>query len=140
MIAVKLVPKDRVEMVWPAVSDFVALSQARVSDNIGLDDLRGDLIRGGQQLWLVTKEDKLTAVIITMILQHPRRRIFRIAHIAGINAKDWLHDALAVMKDAAGKIGCEAIEAEGRPGWAKHAKKMNFRETHRVYEMELKHG
>jgi hypothetical protein len=139
-VKVSLVQRDRVDMVWAVVSPIVAMSQRRVANDVGLDEIRGDLINGGQQLWLITVGDKLTAVIITMIIQHPRRKILHLSHIAGMHMKVWLEDALDTMVEVAEKMGCSAIEANGRLGWSKHAAKLGFEEKSRVYEMELKHG
>jgi hypothetical protein len=139
-VKVSLVQRDRVDMVWPVVSPIVAMSQRRVANDTGLDDIHDGLISGGQQLWLVTVGDKLTAVIVTMIIQHPRRKILHLSHIAGMHMKSWVREALDVMRDVAAQTGCAAIEANGRLGWAKHAAKLGFEEKSRIYEMELKHG
>jgi hypothetical protein len=51
--------------------------------------------------------------------------------------QEWLMPALNVIKDAAKKLGCDTIEADGRLGWAKHAPKCGFKEITRTYELEI---
>ena len=136
-VNVHLVHHTLIDDAWPQIAPLLRKSQRRVANSIGMDDLKHDLEARGQQLWAVKVEDKLKAVILTTILKHPRRSVLRITHIAGSEMKVWMEGALATLVEAAQALGCDAIDAEGRLGWIKHASKCKFKEVSRTYEMEI---
>ena len=128
---------DQIGAVWHEAAPLIRLAQKRIERNAGMADIFESLISGQKMLWLVRTEDKLQAVIVTEIAQHPRRRVWRVLMIGGSGMSDWLDDGIAAMKKAAQIAGCSAIEADGRLGWAKIAPKVGFKEISRAYEMEI---
>jgi len=128
---------EEIDAAWPEAAPLVRLAQKRIERNAGMADIYEDLTAERAMLWLVRIEDKLRAVIITEIAQHPRRRVWRILHIGGSGMSEWLDDGIAAMKKAARIAGCSAIEADGRLGWAKIVPQRGFKEISRAYEMEI---
>lgn len=128
---------EDVDAIWHDVAPLIRLSQRRIERNAGMADIYDDLIAGRVMLWLIRSEDKLRAVVLTEIAQHPRRRVWRILHIGGSGMSEWLDQGIEAMKRAARIAGCEAIEADGRLGWAKIVPQRGFREVSRLYEMEI---
>ena len=123
--------------VWKDAAPLIRLAQRRVARNMGMSDVYNDLIGGRVCLWLVKVEDKLRAVILTEIAQHPLRSVLRILMIGGSGMSDWLDQGIEAMKQAARLAGCSAIEADGRLGWARIVPQRGFREVSRAYEMEI---
>jgi hypothetical protein len=128
---------DEINAVWPQAAPLVRLAQRRIERNAGMADIYDDLIAERAMLWLVRTEDKLRAVIVTEIAQHPRRRVWRMLMIGGCGMSEWLGEGIKAMKRAATIAGCSAIEADGRLGWARIAPQCGFREISRAYEMEI---
>ena len=128
---------DQIGAVWHEAAPLIRLAQKRIERNAGMADIFESLISGQNMLWLVRTEDKLQAVIVTEIAQHPRRRVWRVLMIGGSGMSDWLDDGIAAMKKAAQIAGCSAIEADGRLGWAKIVPQRGFKEISRAYEMEI---
>ena len=128
---------DQIGAVWHEAAPLIRLAQKRIERNAGMADIFESLISGQKMLWLVRTEDKLQAVIVTEIAQHPRRRVWRVLMIGGSGMSDWLDDGIAAMKKAAQIAGCSAIEADGRLGWAKIVPQRGFKEISRAYEMEI---
>ena len=128
---------DQIGAVWHEAAPLIRLAQKRIERNTGMADIFESLISGQNMLWLVRTEDKLQAVIVTEIAQHPRRRVWRVLMIGGSGMSDWLDDGIAAMKKAAQIAGCSAIEADGRLGWAKIVPQRGFKEISRAYEMEI---
>lgn len=128
---------DQIDDVWSEVVPLIRLAQKRIERNVGMADIYKDLTEGRTMLWLVRVGDKLKAVVITEIAQHPRRRVWRVLMIGGSGMSEWLNDSIEAMKKAAKIAGCSAIEADGRLGWAKIAPKCGFKEISRAYEMEI---
>ena len=128
---------EDIDAVWQEAAPLIRLSQKRIERNAGMADIYNDLISGRVMLWTIKSEDKLRAVVLTEIAQHPRRRVWRILHIGGSGMSEWLDHGIEAMKRAARIAGCEAIEADGRLGWAKIVPQRGFREVSRLYEMEI---
>ena len=128
---------DQIDVVWHEAAPLIRLAQKRIERNAGMADIYNDLIDGRSMLWTIRFEDKLQAVIVTEIAQHPRRRVWRVLMIGGSGMSDWLDDGIAAMKKAAQIAGCSAIEADGRLGWAKIVPQRGFKEISRAYEMEI---
>jgi hypothetical protein len=128
---------DQIDAVWHEAAPLIRLAQRRIERNAGMADIYNDLIDGRSMLWTIRVEDKLQAVIVTEIAQHPRRRVWRVLMIGGSGMSDWLDDGIAAMKKAAQIAGCSAIEADGRLGWAKIVPQRGFKEISRAYEMEI---
>ena len=128
---------DQIDAVWHEAAPLIRLAQKRIERNSGMADIYNDLIDERSMLWTIRVEDKLQAVIVTEIAQHPRRRVWRVLMIGGSGMSDWLDDGIAAMKKAAQIAGCSAIEADGRLGWAKIVPQRGFKEISRAYEMEI---
>lgn len=141
MFAAKLfivpIRADQIDAIWTEAAPLIRLAQKRIERNSGMADIYNDLMAERTMLWLVRIGDKLRAVIITEIAQHPRRRVWRVLMIGGSGMSEWLDDGIAAMKKAAQIAGCSAIEADGRLGWAKIVPQRGFKEISRAYEMEI---
>jgi hypothetical protein len=122
---------------WRNAAPLIRLAQKRIERKASMQDVYDEIERGQNQLWIVRKEDRTTAAMTTTIEQHPRATVFKILLIGGFDMQEWLMPALNVIKDAAKKLGCDTIEADGRLGWAKHAPKCGFKEITRTYELEI---
>lgn len=128
---------EDIDAVWNEAAPLIRLAQKRIERNVGMADIYDDLTAGKAMLWTVRIEDKLRAVIITEVAQHPRRCAWRVLMIGGSGMSDWLDDGIEAMKRAARIAGCSVIEADARLGWAKIAPRVGFREISRTYEMEI---
>jgi hypothetical protein len=136
-LGVFYVTLEQLDDEWPAAAPLIELAQRRFNDKMDLADLYDDLKSAKQQLWLVKIGDDLKAAMMTMVEDYPKRRVLRIMLIGGRDMHQWLNRALYVIKDAAQRLGCKTIEADGRLGWIKHAPKCGFKEISRTYELEI---
>ena len=128
---------EDVDAVWLEAAPFIRLAQRRIERNVGMSNIYEELVQGQMCLWLVKMQDKLQAVIITRVVQHPRRRAFRIEYVAGKSMTEWLDSSMVTMRKAAQLSGCSVIEADGRRGWTKIAQSIGFKEVHRAFDMEI---
>ena len=126
----------------PSVIDdariFIALSTERQS-NISAEHIIQDLYDGMSLLWMVYVDGVPMASIVTCILHHPLRRNMKIEWMGGKDMHLWIGEALATLTKIAKEAKIDAIETDGRKGFAEYAKAASFRETRRHYEMELNH-
>ncbi len=116
------------EMLGPSVARTKSTS---------IEDVRSDIEERHCILWTVKVEDTLMAAFTTCVLHHPRRQTLLIEHMGGVDMKKWMRPALNVLKAVAKNGNLDAIEAEGRGGFARYAKSNGFEETHRHFEMEV---
>ena len=137
MISVLYVPPSQLDQEWADAGPVIDLARRRFDSKMDLEHLYEDLRKSYQQLWLVKDEGKTVAALVTIVENHPKAKVFRIMLIGGRNMRQWLHDALCVMKDAAKKLDCDTIEADGRLGWTKYAPECGFKEIARTYELEI---
>ena len=61
----------------------------------------------------------------------------KIEWMGGEDMHLWAGEALATLTKIAKEAKMDAIETDGRKGFAKYAEAASFRETRRHYEMEL---
>jgi hypothetical protein len=134
---VSYVPANLMHLEWDEAAPLLDLACARLSDKMGLDDLFGDIQSGAQQLWVVKVDGKTRAAFTTMVDAHPRCSILRVMLIGGRDMRLWRDNAFRVIKDAAQRLGCKAIEVNARLGWAKYAAEYGFKESARIYELEI---
>ena len=131
------IPPQQLETEWRNAAPLIRLAQKRIERKATMADIYDELERGINQMWVVKKEGRSIAAMTTTIEAHPRATVLKILLIGGFNMQEWLMPALNVIKDAAKKLGCDTIEADGRLGWAKHAPKCGFKEITRTYELEI---
>ena len=136
-IGVYYVPRMQLDTEWRNAAPLIRLAQKRIERKASMQDVYDEIERGQNQLWIVKKEGKTTAAMTTTVETHPKETVFKILLIGGFDMQEWLMPALNVIKDAAKKLGCDTIEADGRLGWAKHAPKCGFKEITRTYELEI---
>lgn len=84
--------------------------------NLALTDVLEQLLNGGYQLWYSERDDEIEAMLITQILQHPRKKILALPFIAGVNRDNWLPFKDTICRFARSN-GCVELEGYFRPGW-----------------------
>lgn len=125
------------EEYMPKCMELIAPAVMRQSNNVTLDDIEDDIRGGGSVMWAVHVEDTLVAAITTCVVRHPQRNTLKIEFMGGTGMKNWVRKALDVLTGLAKKAGLDAIEADGRKGFEKHAGPLAFREIYTHYVMEL---
>ena len=120
--------------------DLIAPAVLRQSHNVTMQDVEDDIRGGGSVMWLVHLEDKLVAAITTVVVKHPQRRNLKIEFVGGKRMRQWMNEALSLLRKLALDAGLDAIEADGRKGFEKYVDTSPFRPVYTHYEMELRNG
>ena len=115
---------------------FIGMSTERQS-NVAADHIIQDLHDSMSLLWMVYVDGTPMASVVTCILHHPLRRNMKIEWMGGEKMHLWGNEVFAILTKVAKEAKMDAIEADGRKGFAKYAEAASFYETRRHYEMEL---
>ena len=121
--------KKGMELLAPAV--------LRQAHNVTMQDVEDDIRAGGSVMWLIHLEDKLVAAMTTVVVKHPQRKNLKIEFIGGKRMRQWMNEAINLMKKLALDAGLDAVEADGRKGFEKYVDASPFRSVYTHYEMEL---
>jgi hypothetical protein len=120
------VPSSQLDLVWDQVEDLLipALNKTGGIKNYLPEDILKFLQAKDMQCWVLLKQTTVLAFIITEILTYPRRKVLNIfagGAKKGLLSKDFktglkMHKTLWQF---ARKYNCEAIQTQGRAGWAR---------------------
>ena len=145
---VKLDTKPKVSILPVLAKDFndyisegmelLAPAILRQSHNVTMQDVENDIRGGGSVMWLIHLEDKLVAAMTTVVVKHPQRKNLKIEFIGGKRMRQWMNEAIDLMKKLALDAGLDAVEADGRKGFEKYVDTSPFQAMYTHYEMELR--
>ena len=118
--------------------ELLAPAILRQDHNVTMQDVEDDIRGGGSVMWLIHLEDTLVAAMTTVVVKHPQRKNLKIEFISGKRMRQWMNEAINLMKKLAIDAGLDAIEADGRKGFEKYVDASPFRSVYTHYEMELR--
>ena len=127
------VPAGEIDGYWPHVCGYFVGISERSGGRFAPVDYFNSFKDRSRQLWIAAKDDRVTMVLVTEVRDYPRKKVAALIACAGEGRGDWLH-YLQVIEDWARSQGCEAIEAEARPGWARV---LGWKKTHVFLEKGL---
>lgn len=116
-----LLERAAVAGAWPAVKHMVEAALAQSAGRLDADDVLELLTSGGMQLWAMVTADgepEVVAVLVTEIIDYPRKRVLDLALMGGERMELWL-DALPVLEQWAAQHGVNQVQIHGRRGWAR---------------------
>jgi hypothetical protein len=118
--------------------ELLAPAILRQNHNVTMQDVEDDIRAGGSVMWLIHLEDTLVAAMTTVVVKHPQRRNLKIEFVGGKRMRQWMNEAIKLMKKLAIDAGLDAIEADGRKGFEKYVDASPFQSVYTHYEMELR--
>jgi hypothetical protein len=131
------VRSEKIGGLWPRIRPFVDRALSHAGGRYAPADVLAALLRAQMQLWVAIGgdgDDGIEAVLVTEIIDYPRRRRCNLFLSAG-NALEACLEHLPTIETWARAQGCDAIEASGRPGWERVLP--GFRRTHVMLEKDL---
>jgi hypothetical protein len=99
------------------------------------DDIVQSIVEGKLLVWVILDEktQEPLAVFATDIVQHARFKALNLRFVAGQNAERWESIVADTCDRLALENGCEVVEATGRLGVEKYAKRHGFRKVYSVF-------
>jgi len=115
--ALNNIPSKDIDEVWSEAGPILQ----RALDHMGrytLESIYEAIIEHGMQLWLITNEQEIKAVVVTSVVDYPLKKVLDITFVAGDGAKEWI-EFIAAFESIAKEKGCSEIDCSGRKGWGK---------------------
>lgn len=124
------------ESVWYLIHDYMEGAAKYTHGRYTVDDIKNELLKGNQQLW-IAYDDKVYGAVITEITQYPQMRALVMHFTGGIELPKWKNEMLSVLRSFAKDAGCQTIESFGRTGWKKVFSKDGFKSKFMFYELSI---
>ena len=83
-----------------------------------LPDLRTACMEGEMQMFVAESDSEICGVLVTQIVQYPRRRVMQLAFMAGVGIDEMLPHA-NIFDRFARDMDADELEIVGRMGWRK---------------------
>lgn len=117
------VPLSGLHLVWHELWPLLEPAVKRTPDK---PDVLARLIARDAQLWAVYEDSAPIAAIVTTIMLDASMKKCRLWLIGGSRATDWAGDFVPQVAHWARGLGCTALWASGREGWARLAKRLGW--------------
>lgn len=121
------------ERIRPHVEKMAEASSGRYETA----DIFAALAAGRMILWPVVEGIELACVLLTEIVQYPRRRAMRMVGISGYRARRWMHLLADVERASCERFGCDLMEALHQRGHGRMLCTDGWHEFHVLSEKVL---
>ena len=101
---------------WPRVSPLIRRA-LEGEGSYAEADVALYCIGGSSQLWLVERENEVSAVCITEIVKFPRQRKCMLRYLAGF--MEAIEPHIPAVEDYARREGCQVLEGYARRGFVR---------------------
>jgi hypothetical protein len=118
MMEVSMVPAEYVDTCWAKIEPFIEKAAEYTYGRYSASNLYDMVKDGDHQLWVAYDGGDFKGTVLTNVMNYPQRRVLCMGFCGGIELKDWKTPMLDLLKRYAKDMGCDSIEAFGRPGWA----------------------
>jgi hypothetical protein len=137
MIEVSAVPLEYVNTCWPKIESFLADAADYTYGRFTASNIYDRIVEDGYQLWVAFDEDVIKGAVVTNVSTYPQRKILAMPYCGGVELAAWKDPMLAILRKYAADVGCDAIEATARKGWAKVFKDDGYKEQWVTFELPL---
>lgn len=119
MVEVLLVPGDDIDRVWPLAEPFLRKADRYMHGELSMEDVYDCLEDRQMQLWMVAKDGRFIAAVITMIETGMQLKILRGILLGGTGIREWAAPCIEALEEFARMYECDRIYFCGRPGFEK---------------------
>ena len=134
---VSMVPAEYVDTCWAKIEPFVEKAAGYTYGRYSASNLYDMVKDGDYQLWVAYDGNDFKGTVLTNVMNYPQRRVLCMGFCGGIELKDWKTPMLDLLKRYAKDMGCDSIEAFGRPGWANVFKEDGYQTKWITFELPI---
>lgn len=137
MIEVSAVPTEYIDTCWPQVESFLEGAAEYTHGRFRVGNIYDRIVEDGYQLWVAIEDDEIIGAVVTNVTDYPHKKVLSMPYCGGVDLHKWKDPMLAILRRFAAQVGCEAIEATARKGWAKIFKDDGYQERWVTFELPL---
>jgi hypothetical protein len=132
------IPPEAIDQVWPLIAARIEEACLTSRGKETAFDVRREVRYGERQIWVVWDGEgkDVLAVVVTQLINHPRKRTCRILICVGEERERWQHH-ISIIENWAKENGCRGMELFARPGWSRVLKHYGYDTTHHLVEKDL---
>lgn len=132
-----MVPAEYLDTCWEKIEPFAKKAAKYTHGRFKAEDLYEMVLDGGHQLWVAYEGPEFKGMVVTNIMNYPQRRLLCLGFCGGKELKSWKAPMLTLLRGFAKDMGCDSIEAYGRPGWANVFKNDGYQEKWVTFELPI---
>jgi hypothetical protein len=114
------VPPQYVPAIWEEAAPILQQALDRGNGEIWPEDIYERLLDARMQMVAVFEGETMIGVVVTQVIQYPRKMAVRVEYLAGSHMPEWLDNLVQILDTRAEDLGVDWIEMRGRKGWAKY--------------------
>jgi len=140
-----LIPLTDIIKLMPLIEKYTREAHATGTEETTYEHLISKALVGNVQIWaLMDEEDKCRGIGTTEFSHYDNYKSLHLITLGTDNNSSW-EDWHTGLEEFAKTYGCKDIQIWGRKGWSRALDKVDginkekYRETYRVFSMELKY-
>lgn len=137
MIEISAVPKEFVDTCWPQVETYLEGAAQYTHGRYTASNIYDRIVEDDYVLWVAFEDDVILGAVVTNVMDYPQKKVLAMPYCGGVELSKWKDPMLAMLRKFAVQIGCQAIEATARKGWAKVFKDDGYKEQWVTFELPL---
>lgn len=137
MIEVSMIPKEYVDSCWDRVEPLLKKATDLSGDRYTTSHIYDMVMEDDYQLWVAYEGNNFHGAVVTNISDYPNRKILCMGFCGGEDFGAWKDQIIDILKRFARDMGCDAIEASGRPGWSKVLKDKGYSPKWVTFEIPI---
>ena len=137
MIEFSMVPAEYVDTCWHKIEQYAKKAADKTEGRFTLENLYEMTKEENQHLWVAYDVDDFKGFVLTSINSYPKRKILSMNFCGGKEYKTWKRAMFDTLKSFAKDIGCDSLEAYGRPGWSKILKDEGYKSKFVAFEIPV---
>ena len=137
MIEVSMVPAEYVDTCWSKIEPFVQDAAEATEGRYTVNNLYEMAKEDGHHLWVAYDVPDFKGFVITTVNTYPQRKILSMSFCGGQEFASWKTPIIRTLQRFAKDVGCDSIEAYGRPGWSKILKDEGYKSKFVAFELPI---
>lgn len=114
---------------WPLVAGRIGKALRNGGSLEGVEVIRAALLDQVMQLWIVWEYGRLRTIVVTQVEEYENGDTLKVVALEGDNLSDWMIILERLLRVFAAAKGCKYLALEGRRGWVKALKELNWKEV-----------
>lgn len=117
---------------WPQVSGWLDDALKKTGSLLTIEDLRRHVRNGSYRLWLIYRNDRVVAAMVTEIVRGGNGCGVYVVALGGQGMDSWLEEVVESLDAYSRANECKYVVEMGRPGWSRVLERLGWIEGPRL--------